>query len=289
MSGDALGLVGLGHIGCSIARGLREAGAVRAVFGHDADAETGELARALGIVDAVHADPSALAAHAELLVLAVPPSAIAPLCARLQPALGPQHVVTDVGSIKGQVLRDVRAQLGEAPAWFVPGHPIAGTEKQGPRAASGELFRDRHVVLTPEAGTGDAAVARVQEMWKRLGARVALLDADAHDRLLAGLSHLPHVLSYALIEVLAERFPLEEIRRYSAGGLLDFTRIASSSPELWTDICRGNRAQLAAVLDHYRAHLEELAGALRADRPETLHASFAAAKRARDRLRGADS
>ena len=283
---DALALIGIGHIGGSIARGLRAAGAAHAVHGYDADPAARELARELDLADVVHDSPEAAADAADLVVLAVPPAAIAPLCARLAPRLRPAQTVTDVGSVKAAVLADLRRECGAAPPWFVPGHPIAGTEKSGAAEASSGLFRGRYAVLTPTAETDPARVARVRAMWERLGAQVAVLPPERHDALFAGLSHLPHVLSYALIELLAGTLPVADMQRYAAGGLLDFTRIASSSPELWVEICRANRGELLPLLERYRDRLGELAEALRADRADALRGSFAAAKDVRDRLRG---
>lgn len=284
---DAVALIGLGHIGGSIARGLRAAGAAHALHGHDADPAARALARELDLADVVHERPEDAADAADLVVLAVPPAAIAPLCARLAPRLRPAQTVTDVGSVKGAVLEDLRRECGAVPGWFVPGHPIAGTEKSGAAEASSGLFRDRYAVLTPTAETEPERVARVRAMWERLGARVAELPPARHDALFAGLSHLPHVLSYALIELLAGTLPVADMQRYAAGGLLDFTRIASSSPELWAEICRANRAELLPLLERYREHLGRLAEALREDRADALRESFAAAKDVRDRLRGA--
>lgn len=289
MSAGTLGLIGIGHIGGSIARGLREAGAVDAICGHDTDPGIRALAREIGMVDECHESPEAVVERADLLVLAVPPSAIAPLCLQLQPLLAEGQVVTDVGSVKALVLREVRERLGELPSWFVPGHPIAGTEKQGPRDARGDLFRGRCVVLTPEPVTDRQATDRVRRMWQDLGAQVEVLDADAHDELFAGISHLPHVLSYALIKVLAEHIPVEDMQKYAGGGLLDFTRIASSSPDLWTDICRSNRERIAPLLARYARYIEDLAEDLREDRAEDLRSAFSEARDVRERLRSSGS
>ena len=281
----SLALIGVGHIGGSVAAGLRAAGAVHAVHGYDSNPEALEQARELDLIDAVHPTPEAAAVGAELIVLATPPSAIADVCRHLEPHIAEHQVVTDVGSIKKPVLRQLEQACGRVPPWFVPGHPISGTEKSGAQHASSSLFRERRVVLTPVDGTDPEKVERVRWMWEQVGAQVERMDADAHDALFAGISHLPHVLAYALMEVLTERFPPEELKRYAAGGLLDFTRIASSNPDLWLDICQANREHLAPVLEQFKGRVGELIEALHNDQSDVLHGSFATAKKTRDTLR----
>lgn len=281
----SLALVGVGHIGGSVAAGLRTAGAVHAVHGYDSDSEALELARSLDLIDVAHPTPESAAREVELIVLATPPSAIADVCRSLEPHIAEHQVVTDVGSIKKPVLRELEEACGRVPPWFVPGHPISGTEKSGARHAADGLFRNRRVVLTPVDGTAPGKVERICWMWERLGAQVEKMDADSHDALFAGISHLPHVLAYALMEVLTDRFPAEELKRYAAGGLLDFTRIASSSPDLWLDICEANREHLTPVLERFQERVGELIEALRDERSDVLHGSFTTAKKTRDTLR----
>ena len=281
----SLALIGVGHIGGSLVAGLRAAGAAHAVHGYDSDPAALEQARELDLIDAAHPTPEAAAGEAELIVLATPPSAIADVCRQLEPHIAEHQAVTDVGSIKKPVLRALEQACGRVPSWFVPGHPISGTEKSGAQHASSGLFRDRRVVLTPVDGTDPEKVERVRWMWEQVGAQVERMDADAHDALFAGISHLPHVLAYALMEVLTERFPPEELKRYAAGGLLDFTRIASSSPELWLDICQANREHLAPILEQFKARVGELIEALHNEQSDVLHGSFTTAKKTRDTLR----
>ena len=193
-------------------------------------------------------------------------------------------MVTDVGSIKKPVLHQLEQRYGRVPPWFVPGHPISGTEKSGAEHADSGLFRGRRAVLTPVDGTDAGKVERVRWMWEQLGAQVELMDADAHDALFAGISHLPHVLAYALMEVLTDKFPAEELKRYAAGGLLDFTRIASSNPELWLDICQANREHLTPILEQFQARIGDLIDALHNEHAEVLRGSFTTAKKTRDTL-----
>ncbi len=281
----SLAFIGIGHIGGSMAAGLRAAGAARVIHGHDSDPAALELARELDLIDVAHSTPEAAAEKAELIVLATPPAAIADLCRRLAPRVSGRQTVTDVGSVKRPPLRALERARGEVPPWFVPGHPIAGTEKSGARLARGDLFRGRRVVLTPAGNADPEKVERIRWMWERLDARVERMSADAHDALFAGISHLPHMLAYALMDVLGARLPAEDLKRYAAGGLLDFTRIASSNPDLWLDICRSNRAHLTPILERFEKRVGELAAALRDDRSDALRDAFAAAKRTRDALR----
>lgn len=281
----SLALIGVGHIGGSVAAGLRAAGAVHAIHGYDSNPEALEQARALDLIDVAHPTPEAAAKEAELIVLATPPSSIADVCRHLKPHIAGHQVVTDVGSIKKPVLRELEEACGQVPPWFVPGHPISGTEKSGAQHSTSGLFRDRRVVLTPVDGTDPEKVERICRMWEQLGARIEKMDADTHDALFAGISHLPHVLAYALMEVLTNRFPAEELKRYAAGGLLDFTRIASSNPDLWLDICEANREHLTPILEQFQRRIGELMEALHNERSDVLHGAFTTAKKTRDTLR----
>ena len=281
----SLALIGIGHIGASMAAGLRAAGAVHAIHGYDTSPEALELASRLDLIDVAHPSPEAAAEEAELIVLATPPSAIADVCQHLEPYIAEHQVVTDVGSIKKPVLHQLEQRYGQAPSWFVPGHPISGTEKSGAEHANSGLFRGRRAVLTPVDSTDAGKVERVRWMWEQLGAQVEIMGADAHDALFAGISHLPHVLAYALMEVLTDKFPAEELQRYAAGGLLDFTRIASSDPELWLDICQANREHLTPILEQFQARIGDLIEALHNEHTDVLRGSFTTAKKTRDTLR----
>jgi prephenate dehydrogenase len=189
-----------------------------------------------------------------------------------------------VGSAKGSVVASARAILGDKLKNFVPGHPIAGTEKSGVEASFAELFVDHLVILTPLAETDRQALALITRMWETCGAAVVSLEVDHHDRVLAATSHLPHVLAYALVDCLAGMDEHDEIFRFSAGGFRDFTRIASSSAEMWSDICISNREQLLQVIIRYQDHLGELARLITAGDRDGLKDIFAKAKRTRDQV-----
>jgi 3-phosphoshikimate 1-carboxyvinyltransferase len=289
-----LALIGVGLIGGSLARALREAGAVGRIAGFDLDPEQTETALRLGFVDETAEDPAAAVAGADLVVIAVPVLAMDAVFDALLPSLAADAVVTDVGSTKGSVLAVARHRLGETYARFVAGHPIAGTEKGGALAARADLFRAHRVVLTPTAETDAGALRRVRGMWEAVGARVEVMDAAHHDEVFAATSHLPHVLAYTLVDLLESLETRRETFAYAAGGFRDFTRIAGSSPRMWHDVVRANRAALLPVLDQYLERLTALRGAIAEDRAaEVLESSSGAAgasassRRDRNRSRSA--
>jgi prephenate dehydrogenase len=190
-------------------------------------------------------------------------------------------VLTDVASVKGAVVEAARKVFGEVPARFVPGHPIAGAEKSGAAAASADLFRDRRVVLTPLRETED--VVAVRHLWEACGARVSIMTADEHDAVLGMVSHLPHLLAYGLVHEVAKRANSEQLFSFAAGGFRDFTRIASSHPEMWRDICLANRDLLLKELSRFAGKMEEMKALLEQGDGAALERLFAEARDARDR------
>jgi prephenate dehydrogenase len=197
-------------------------------------------------------------------------------------------VITDGGSVKGSVVADARAAFGQIPPALVPGHPIAGTERSGVDASYAQLYQGRRVILTPLPETDRAAVDRVSAMWRACGAEVTLMDVAHHDEVLAATSHLPHMLAFGLVDALARMRENDEIFRYAAGGFRDFTRIASSDPVMWRDICIANREPLGAMLGRFGDEMKDLAETIRRGDAAHLLEIFARAKAARDRyVRGA--
>ncbi|MES1944959.1 Prephenate dehydrogenase [Salinisphaera sp. PC39] len=281
-----LAVIGVGLIGGSFARALRAAGAVDTVVGCGRDAAHLEQARRLGVIDIAETDPAAAVHGADFVLVAVPVGAMAGVFAAIRDALAPEAVVTDAGSTKLSVIAAAETGFGTLPENFVPGHPIAGTEHSGVDASFAELFRERRVILTPTAATGPAALARVRAAWQATGARVTEMDGAHHDEVLAATSHLPHVLAYALVDTLARMAERTEIFEYAAGGFADFTRIASSSPAMWSDIVTANESALLPVLERYIADLERLRAAIAQDDRETVRACFERAKTARDAFVG---
>jgi prephenate dehydrogenase len=250
-----MALVGVGLIGGSFAMALRRSGAGLSIVGVDRDPRALQRAAELGVIDTAADSVSEAVRGAELVVVAVPVRAIGPVLHDVGLALDPGAVVTDVGSTKADVVALARGELRALFPRFVPGHPIAGREASGVDAATADLFKGARVVLTPEPETAPDAVALVRSSWEAAGARVATLGAQDHDRVFAAVSHLPHLLSFALVSELAQRGNSEELFGFAAGGFRDFTRIAASSPEMWRDIALQNRAALLDELDRYGARL----------------------------------
>jgi prephenate dehydrogenase len=278
-----LAIIGVGLIGGSMARALREEGVVQEVVGCGRGKANLDKAVELGVVDHyTHAVEKAVQG-ADFVVLAVPLGAMQSSFEALQGVLAEDAVVTDVGSVKGSVVEDARRVFGRVPAFFVPGHPIAGTERSGVEAAFAELFRNRRVILTPLQETDPGALDRVEQAWKLCGAEVTRMSVAHHDEVLAATSHLPHMLAYSLVDSLARLKENDEIFRYAAGGFRDFTRIASSNPTMWRDICLANSQALGQMLQRFADELKDLAALLHAGDSEGLLALFERAKAARDR------
>lgn len=276
-------VVGVGLIGGSFALALKAAGVAGRIVGVGRRAQTLERARSLGIVDAVGGMDAATLADADLVLVAVPVAQTGSVLASLAPLVGPSTIVTDAGSTKGDVVAAARSAMGARIGQFVPGHPIAGTEHSGPDAAFPELFRDRNVVLTPLAENAAADVARVRRAWEACGARAQELDIAEHDEILAAVSHLPHVLAFALVDHVAGRPGGDKFMAFAAGGFRDFTRIASSHPEMWRDICVANRSALLKELQGYGKALDALRDMVERGDAAGLRALFESAREARNR------
>ena len=273
---------GVGLIGGSFALALKQAGAVREVVGLGRSRAPLEEALQLGVIDRIAADWAEAAQGADLILLAMPVGQMPPVMAALAPHLQPGTLVTDGGSTKADVVVAARAAFGARANQFVPGHPIAGAEKSGVTAAKADLYQGKRVVLTPLPENGAAAAARVRAAWEACGANVSELAPDEHDRVFAAVSHLPHLLAYALVHDLATRDNSEQLFGFAAGGFRDFTRIASSHPEMWRDICIANRKPLLAELDAYVAELLKTRVLLAAADSDGLETMFAAARARRD-------
>ena len=282
LNNERICVVGLGLIGGSIARGLRAAGYRGTISAGVADRAEADRARALGLADRAETNLTRAVDGATLVVLAVPIGAMPGVFADIVDGLAPDAVVTDTGSTKLSVIADARAGLGAAIRRFVPGHPIAGTERSGLDAGFATLFEQRRVILTPTPETDRDALSRVEALWSALGARVSEMDAAHHDEVLAATSHLPHVLAFTLVDTLARMAERTEIFEYAAGGFADFTRIASSNPDLWGDIVTANHDAILPVLDRYIGDLEAVRTAIAAGDRATLATTFGRAKTARD-------
>ena len=277
---DKVVIVGVGLIGGSFALGLKAAGAVRRVVGIGREPQAMARALELGIVDEV-ATSFEEARDADLVLLAAPVAQTGRILAALLPHLGARTVVTDAGSTKGDVVAAARDVLGERIHQFVPGHPIAGSESNGPDAAIATLYRGKKAVLTPLAENADDAVELVAQAWRACGALIHMLSPADHDRVFATVSHLPHLLAYALVDDIAAKPHADLLFQYAASGFRDFTRIAGSSPEMWRDISLANQAALLTELDAYLAQLTTLRAHLAASDGAALAAVYTNAQRAR--------
>ena len=275
-------IVGTGLIGGSLARDLRRLGEVGEVVGSSRHAANLERAVDLGVIDRFDVDVARAVTGADMVVVAVPLGAISGVFERIRDTVDDDAVITDVGSAKSSVVAAARSVLGLRLSQFVPGHPIAGTEHFGVDASTERLFERRRVILTPTAETSGIAVERVSDMWRLVGSEVIEMDVNRHDEVLAATSHLPHMLAYTLVDVLGGMKERAEIFRLSAGGLRDFTRIASSDPQMWQDICLANREAMVDAIERFGSELGQLTDAIRRGDGEFVRLVFTRAKSVRD-------
>jgi prephenate dehydrogenase len=280
---EKLVIVGVGLIGGSFALALKRAGAVKRVVGIGRSEQNMLRALEFGLIDAAGALDAPTLVDADLVMLAVPVGQMGPVMRTMAPLLGSRTVVTDAGSTKQDVVELARRELKGSLARFVPGHPIAGTEHSGAAAAFAELYIGRKVVLTPLAENSPEAVARVRSAWEACGARVLELKPDEHDAVFAAVSHLPHVLAYALVDQVARHENAKLLFSCAAGGFRDFTRIASSHPEMWRDICMANRKALLVELLRYRDGLDQVRAILERGDAKALEDLFIEARATRNR------
>lgn len=255
---ENLCVIGVGLIGGSFALALKQAGQVKHVIGCGRNEANLQRAVELGVIDEYHLDPASAVANADLVFIATPLGAMKKVFAAIKPTLPSHAIVTDAGSSKQSVINAANRVWDELPANFVPGHPIAGRENSGVDAAVVDLYHAHRVILTPAATTNAQAVQTLTTLWQAAGANVVQMDAVHHDEVLAATSHLPHVLAYSLVDMLANMEDRREIFAYAAGGFHDFTRIAASDPVMWRDICLHNHEDLVIVLDQYIADLARL-------------------------------
>jgi prephenate dehydrogenase len=280
-------VIGVGLIGGSFALALKQRGAVGEVVGVGRSAAVLARAAALGIIDHGAASLEAAVAGADLILIATPVAQTAAILTALAPLLRPGMVVTDAGSTKCDVVAAARIALGAKIGQFVPGHPIAGRESNGPDAAIAELYRGKKAVLTPLPENSAADVERVAAAWTVCGAIVRKLTPAEHDKVFAAVSHLPHLLAYALVDDIARKPHADLLFQYAASGFRDFTRIAASSPEMWRDISLANRDALLGELDAYLAQLTGMRAMLAALDGAALEGVYANAQRARRQWTGA--
>ena len=278
-------IIGVGSIGASLGLALRREGFVQKVTGVGRGIENLKIAQQRGAIDEYSTDAAAAVATADVVFLAVPMGTMRASLETIKNTLPANAIVTDGGSTKGSVIKDFAEVFGSTKQ-FVPGHPIAGTEKSGAAAAIHDLYNDRRVLLTPDANTNPDALTIVREMWKVTGAKVEEMSAEHHDTVLAATSHLPHMLAFGLVDSLAKMDDVDEIFKYAAGGFRDFTRIASSDPTMWRDICVNNREALMASMDRYLDDMKEIYAAVAKGDGDKLQEIFSMAKMTRDKFCG---
>ena len=279
-----LTVIGVGLIGGSLARALKDAGVVDEVVGCGRDKDQLQQAIDLGVINKYETDVAKSVVGSDVVVVAVPVGAMESVFRQLKNAVSGKAVITDVGSTKGSVISALRATYGEVPDNFVPGHPIAGTEKTGVGASFAGLFHQRRVVLTPLDNTNAAAIDSIRNMWEATGAIVSQMDVKHHDDVLAATSHLPHLLAFSLVDTLAALDEKAEIFQYAAGGFRDFTRIASSDPQMWQDICVNNREAILQILKRFQVDLEQLGNAIANNDSDYILDVFKRAKASRDQF-----
>jgi len=279
---ERVALIGLGLIGSSLSHAMRRHGLARSIAGHAQSEGTRDTALRIGLVGSAYATAAEAVRDADLVILCAPIGVCGRLAQEMAPSLRPGAIVTDVGSVKGAIVRDVGPHI-PAGVHFIPGHPIAGTEHSGPESGFAELFDGRWCVLTPPPGADTAAVDRLAAFWKACGSNVEIMDADHHDMVLAITSHVPHLIAYNIVNTARhlERVTDTEVIKFSAGGFRDFTRIAASDPVMWRDVFLNNKDAVLEMLGRFSEDLTALQRAIRFGESDTLHRLFTEARATR--------
>ena len=283
---NKLCIIGVGLIGGSIARAARQYGLADTIVGYGRKQDEDNLAAALqiNVIDDYSLDIKQAVEGADCIIIATPVGTVKAVFNELKPFWSEWAVYSDVGSTKGSVIAAAEQVFGRVPSNFVPAHPIAGAERSGVLASVDDLFSDKRLIITPLADTSPEALAKIQEFWQQLGALVSIMDVDQHDTVLAATSHLPHLLAFALVDLLGRKDEQVEIFKYAAGGFKDFTRIASSDPTMWLDICMANKQKIMPLIEQLKGELDTLALALETDDSQQLFETFTYARQARQRF-----
>ena len=280
---ERVAVIGVGLIGGSFSLALKEKKLCGNVVGVGRSAANLTLALERGAIDSIAADPAAAARDADLVLVSTPVAQFGNIFQEIKDILKSPALVTDAGSTKRDVVATARAGLGAKISQFVPAHPIAGAEHSGAAAANPELFRDRRLVITPLEENGKQDVETIAGLWTALGARVSRMTPEEHDQVFAAVSHLPHLLAYALVNDVSKRPNSAQLFGYAAGGFRDFTRIASSHPEMWRDICVANSDQLLKEVLRFSSELEKIKKLLETKDAAALEKLFSDARAARER------
>ena len=273
-------------MGGSIARAVRQRKLSETIvgFGRDSDLANLQIAKDLSVIDSYSLDIAEAVANADCVVIATPVGAIESVLALLKPVWDGKTIYTDVGSTKANVIAVAEKIFGSVPENLVPAHPIAGAEQSGVNASVDNLFVDKRLIITPDKATSPDAVLKIQVFWEALGSKVAVMKAAHHDAVLAATSHLPHILAFALVDMLGHKDEKSEIFQYAAGGFRDFTRIASSDPTMWRDICLANKDEIMPLIQQLKAELDKIERLLANTDSEQLFNTFTYANKARRRF-----
>jgi cyclohexadieny/prephenate dehydrogenase len=268
-------LIGLGLIGSSLARAMKKHGLAGHIAGTARSAATRAKAFELGYLDSIHDGPAACVADADLVMICAPLGVYAEIGAAISDHLAKGAILTDVGSAKQSVIRDLGPNVPEG-VHLIPGHPVAGTEHSGPEAGFAELFQGRWCILTPPPGSDEAAVEKLAELWRRVGSNIEIMEPGHHDRVLAITSHLPHIIAYTIVSTATDLADAtqSEVIKFSAGGFRDFTRIAASDPVMWRDVCLNNREAVLEMLGRFNEDLTALQRAIRWGEGDKLQELF---------------
>ena len=283
---DRLAIIGVGLIGGSLALALKQAGEVKHVVGCGRNEKNLIKGVELGVIDSYQVSIADAVKGADIVVLAIPLGSMQTVFEKIAGVISSQTVITDVGSAKASVVQVATECLGERIRQYVPGHPIAGTEKSGVEAGFASLYQNRKVILTPLESTDKDAIETIDKMWRHCGASIEYLSVQHHDKVLAATSHLPHMLAFALVTFLSGLNDHDEIFRYAAGGFRDFTRIASGDPVMWRDVCLSNGDALLSLIDAYKDELDLVSDAIKNQDADRLLELFSKAKSERDSLVG---
>lgn len=279
-------VIGVGLIGGSIAKAARVQDLVETIvgFGRLDDVENLQRAKDLNVIDEFYTDIEAAVCGADCVIIATPVAATESVLKILKPFWSEEAVYFDVGSTKGNVIAAAKAVFGFVPPNFIPAHPIAGAENSGVQAALGDLFLNKRLIITPVENTNAEALQKTQQFWEAIGALVSIMDVQQHDNVLAATSHLPHLLAFALVDMLGHRDEQEDIFKFAAGGFRDFTRIASSDPTMWTAICAANQTELLPLLEQFKTELSKIQTLIAANDETKLFELFSYANTARERF-----
>ena len=279
-------IIGTGLIGGSIARAARSQGLCQEIvaFGREKNLPNLQLAKQLGVIDQFYTDIAAALENTDLVMIATPVGSMQSVFELIKPYWNEHTLYSDAGSTKGSVVQAAKTVFGDVPSNFVLAHPIAGAERSGVDASNAELFKNRRLIITPLDDTNPQAVDKLSRFWQQIGSSVSVMSVEHHDTVLAATSHLPHLLAFALVGLLGRKDEQREIFRYAAGGFKDFSRIASSDPTMWQDICLANKQEIIPLLQQFKVELSNIEQALAADQAQQLFDTFTYARNARQRF-----